>query len=91
MGRFICLHVADNDRSKEVWLNADAIIAVMDMRPDYSYTAVVVSDLEYHVQETVGSVIGLIKQQTNPLDNYVCPMPETVKDWSLGEGNKEVL
>lgn len=74
MGRFICLHTSNKD-SKEIWLNADAIIAVMDMRPDYSYTAVVVSDLEYHVQETVGSVIGLIKQQTNPLDNYVCPVP----------------
>lgn len=83
MGRFICLHSSDKN-SKEIWINAYAIIVVVDMRPDYSYTAVVVSDLEYHVQETVESVIGLIKQQTNPLDNYVCPVPETVNDWSLG-------
>lgn len=75
MGRFICLHSSDDKNSKEIWINADAIIAVMDMRPAYSYTAVVVSDLEYHVQETAGSVIGLIKQQTNPFDNYVCPAP----------------
>jgi len=80
MGRFICLHTSGKD-SKEIWLNADAIIVVSDMRPAYSYTAVVVSDLEYHVQETVGSVIGLIKQQTNPLDNYVCPTPVPVS-WS---------
>ena len=57
MGRFICLHTSDKD-SKEIWLNADAIIVVADRRPDYSYTAVVVSNLEYHVQETAGSVIG---------------------------------
>lgn len=81
MGRFICLHTSGKD-SKEIWLNADAIIAVVDQRPSYSYTAVVVSDLEYHVQETVESVIGLIKQQTNPLDNYVCPTPVPVS-WSL--------
>lgn len=66
MGRFICLHTSDKDRTKEIWLNADAIIVVMDMRPAYSYTAVVVSNLEYYVQETVESVIGLIEQQTNP-------------------------
>lgn len=75
MGKFICLHTSDKD-SKEIWLNADAIIAVVDMRPDYSYTAVVVvSNLEYRVKETVESVIGLIKQQANPFDNYVCPTP----------------
>ena len=87
MGRFICLHTLDKD-SKEIWLNADAIITVMDMRSDYSYTAVVVHDLEYHVQETAGSVIGLIKQQTNPLDNYVCPTPAPVS-WSLSKEKEE--
>lgn len=87
MGRFICLHTS-NKGSKEIWINADAVIAVVDMRPDYSYTAVVVSNLEYHVQETVGSVIGLIEQQTNPLDNYVCPTPVPAS-WSLSKEKEE--
>lgn len=88
MGRFICLHTSDKG-SKKVWLNADAIIAVMDMRPDYSCTAVVVSDLEYHVQETAGSVLGLIRQQTNPLDNYVCPVPVPGSWGKVGLGDEE--
>lgn len=87
MGRFICLHTSGKD-SRKVWINADSIIVVTDMRPDYSYTAVVVSNLEYHVQETVGSVIGLIEQQTNPFDNYVCPTPVPVS-WSLSKEKEE--
>jgi hypothetical protein len=81
------LHTSDKD-SKEVWINADAIVAVMDMRPDYNYTTVAVQDLEYRVQETAGSVLGLIKQQTNPLDNYVCPTPVPVS-WSLSKEVEE--
>ena len=88
MGRFICLHSSDKN-SKEIWINADAITAVMDMRPAHSYTAVVVSNLEYHVQETVGSVIGLIEQQTNPLDNYVCPVPVPGSWGKARSGNEE--
>lgn len=84
MGRFICLHVVDtNNKSKPIWIRADSIVVIRDMRHTRGYTEVVVDTGEgllYSVQETVESVIGLIKQQTNPLDNYVCPTPETVKN-----------
>lgn len=75
MGRFICLHKWDN--GKEVWINTDAIISVVDERPVHSWTGVYTfagAALAYHVEETAGSVIGLIEQQTNPLNNYVCPV-----------------
>ena len=88
MGRFICLHTSGKD-SKKVWIDADAIIVVMDMRPGYSYTAVIVSNLEYHVQETAGSVMGLIEQKTNPLDNYVCPVPVPGSWGKIGLGDEE--
>lgn len=91
MGRFICLHTSGKD-SKEIWINTDAIISVVDERPVHGWTRVYTfagAVLEYHVEETVKSVIGLIEQQTNPLDNYVCPTPETVKDWSLGKEKEE--
>ena len=89
MGRFICLHTSGNN-SEEIWINADAIVAVADERHMHSWTRIYTyADTEgYCVEETVGSVIGLIKQQTNPLDNYVCQIPDTVKDWSLGKETK---
>ena len=90
MGRFICLHTSGKD-SKKIWLNADAIISIVDERPIHSWTGVYTfagAALEYHVQETAGSVIGLIKQQTNPLDNYVCPAPVPV-NWSLSKEKEE--
>ena len=89
MGRFICLH--DWYNSKEVWINADAIISVVDERPAHSWTGVYTfagAALAYHVEEAVESVIGLIKQQTNPLDNYVCPVP-VPGDWSLSKEKEE--
>ena len=90
MGRFICLHSSDKD-SKEIWINADAIVAVTDMRPRHNWTLVDTYSGTGGccVEETAESVIGLIGQQTNPLDNYVCPTPETVKDWSLGKEKEE--
>lgn len=73
MGRFICLHVVDTcNKSKPIWIRADAIVVIRDMRPARGYTG---EGLLYSVEETAESVIGLIKQQTNPLDNYVCPAP----------------
>lgn len=80
MGRFICLHGTDNEKNKEIWIDADAIIAVMDMRPKNNWTLIdAYNSIGYCVEETVESVIGLIKQQTNPLDNYVCPVPSLGK------------
>jgi hypothetical protein len=90
MGQFICLHSSDKD-SKEIWLNADAIISVIDERPVHSWTGVYTfagAGLEYHVKETVESVIGLIEQQTNPFDNYVCPTPVPAS-WSLSKEKEE--
>lgn len=89
MGRFICLHEWDN--GKEVWLNADAIVAVVDERPTHSWTWVYIfagAALAYQVKETAESVIGLIKQQTNPLDNYVCPTPVPAS-WSLSKEEEQ--
>jgi len=76
MGRFICLHSSDKD-NKEIWINADAIVAVSDKSPIYGWTRIdtYAGPEGYCVEETVDSVIGLIKQQTNPFDNYVCPVP----------------
>lgn len=87
MGRFICLHSSGRD-SREIWINADAVIAVIDVRPIHGWTCIDTyagPEEGYCVEETVESVIGLIEQKTNPLDNYVCPAPEEVKDWSLGK------
>lgn len=92
MGRFICLHIVDTyNKSKPIWIRADAIVVIRDMRPARSYTEVVVDTGEgvlYSVKETVESVIGLIKQQTNPLDNYVCPVP-VPGSWSLSKEKYE--
>lgn len=90
MGRFICLHSSDK-YSKEIWINADTIISVVDERPVHSWTGVYTfagAVLAYHVDETAESVIGLIKQQINPLDNYVCPVPEP-GSWSLSKEEEE--
>ena len=92
MGRFICLH-SSGKGSKKIWLNAGAIISVVDERPIHSWTGVCTytftgAVLEYHVEETVESVIGLIEQQTNPLDNYVCPTPVPVS-WNLSKEKEE--
>lgn len=90
MGRFICLHSSDKD-SKEIWINADAIISVVDERPVHGWTGFYTfagAALAYQVEETVESVIGLIKQQTNPLDNYVCPTSVPVS-WSLSKEKEE--
>jgi len=80
MGRFICLHSSDKD-NKEIWINADAIVAVSDRRPLHGWTRIdtYAGPGGYCVKETVESVIGLIEQQTNPLDNYVCPTPVPVE------------
>ena len=87
MGRFICLHSSDKD-IKEIWINADAIVAVTNMRPRHNWTLVdTYSGAKgYCVEETAESVIGLIKQQTNPLDNCVCPVPV---NWSLSKEKEE--
>lgn len=79
MGRFICLHSSDKD-NKEIWINADAIVAVSDKRPIHGWTRIdtYVDSGKYCVKETVESVIGLIEQQTNPFDNYVCSTPVPV-------------
>lgn len=89
MGRFICLHYSDKD-SKEIWINADAIVAVADMRPRFGWTRIdTYADPEgYCVEETAESVMGLIEQKTNSLDNYVCPTPETV-NWNLSKEKEE--
>lgn len=89
MGRFICFHSADND-TKEIWINADAITAVIDARPMHGWTRIdtYAGPGGYRVEETAGSVIGLIKQQTNPFDNYVCPTPVPVS-WSLSKEEEE--
>jgi hypothetical protein len=80
MGRFICLHSSDKD-NKEIWINADAVAAVMDQRSRHGWTRIDIyaGPGGYCVKETVESVIGLIEQQTNPLDNYVCPTPVPVE------------
>ena len=80
MGRFICLHYSSNNDRKEIWINTDAIVAVIDERPMHGWTRIgIYTDPEgYCVEETVESVIGLIEQKTNPLDNYVCPVPSSV-------------
>ena len=79
MRRFICLHV--NGRSNEIWIDTDAIIAVTDMRPRHNWTLIdTYSGTEgYCVDETAESVMRLIEQKTNPLDNYVCPAPVSAK------------
>ena len=90
MGRFICLHVADKD-NKEIWINTDAIAVVMDERPMHGWTRIdtYAGPGGYCVEETVGSVIGLIKQQINPLDNYVCPVPVPGSWGKVGLGDEE--
>ena len=86
MGRFICLHHTGD--GKKVCINADTIIAVMDMRPMHNWTRIDTYSGTggYCVEETVESVIGLIKQQTDPLDNCVCPVPV---NWSLSKEKEE--
>lgn len=89
MGRFICLHSPEKG-NREIWINADAITAVIDARPIHGWTCIdtYAGAGGYCVEETVGSVIGLIRQQTNPLDNYVCPVP-VPGSWSLSKEKEE--
>lgn len=62
MANLICLH--SSEQHQIIWINTDAIISVIDMRPIKKYTLVTTfagTPLEYHVQETGASVVGLIE------------------------------
>lgn len=66
MGNLICLH--NTEKPALIWLNTDAIISVVDMRPIKKFTLVTTfagAPLEYHVEETGGSVVGLIEEARN--------------------------
>lgn len=86
MGRFICLHYWDIGK-REIWINTDAIVAVIDKRPLHGWTRIdTYAGAEgYCVEETAESVMGLIEQQT-----YVYPVPEPVNlVKALAEEDKE--
>ena len=65
MANLICLH--STRKPELIWLNTDAILSVVDMRPIKNFTLVTMvttfagAPLEYHVKETGASVVGLIE------------------------------
>lgn len=66
MINLICLH--STEKPALIWLNTDAIISVVDMRPIKNFTLVTTfagAPLEYHVKETGASVVGLIEEVRN--------------------------
>ena len=63
MAKLICLH--STNTSKRIWMNADAIISIVDMRPIQNYTLVATfagAPLEYHVKETGLTIANLIEE-----------------------------
>ncbi len=71
MANLICLH--STEKPELIWLNTDAIISVVDVRPIKNYTLVTTfagAPLEYHVKETGDSVVGLIEGRTMQTRDY---------------------
>ena len=66
MANLICIH--SSEQHQIIWINTDAIISVIDMRPIKKYTLVTTfagAPLEYHVKETRSSVVGLIEGKSD--------------------------
>ena len=70
--------------AKDIWINADAIISVIDERPAHEGTGVYTyagDPLYYRVAETPETVVGMIEQTCNPLNSYTCITPESI-NWA---------
>lgn len=77
--------------AKVIWINADAIISVVDERDTNQGTSVYTyayagDSIHYRVAETPETIVEMIEQTCNPLDSYTCVgvAPESI-NWSKAE------
>jgi len=71
--------------AKDIWINTDAIISVVDERPAHEGTGVYTYAgdlLHYRVAETPETVVGMIEQACDPLNSYTCVTPKAVT-WEM--------
>ena len=76
--------------AKDIWINTDAIISVVDERPAHEGTGVYTyagDPLYYRVAETPETVVGMIEKACNPLNSYTFAVPDII-DWAKEEQNQ---
>lgn len=76
MASLICLH--HNPDKKQIWINVNFIISVLDQRPRHEWTGVYTflgEPLEYHVEEAPEAIVKMIEKTMHPAFQYHVPDP----------------